>query len=153
MNCKACSKCGKVKALDAFHAAKHHSDGRASQCGSCHNAQTAARQKANPEKVRAKQRKWAKANPEKVRAKQRKWAKANPEKALGMTAAWRKANSEKLRAKERRGRQKLISGYVKKLLKVPGTEISPELLALKREQLETHRLAKQVKQHLKEITK
>jgi hypothetical protein len=60
--------------------------------------------RANPEKVKAKNKVWKKANREKVQQYKDKWTKNNPEKTRAADIAWRKANPEKCRAKNAKRR-------------------------------------------------
>ena len=165
MDCKACTKCGEVKALDAF--ARYKSRRRA-YCKPCGAGATAAWQKANTDRMKGYRAAWAKANPDKVKANNAAWAKANPDKRRAKEAAWRNANPDKRRAKEAAWRnanpdkvkakgaaqtKALTPSYVASTIGVRVADLTPDLLTLKREQIEIHRLAKQVKQHLKEISK
>jgi hypothetical protein len=93
---KRCAKCKEYKERDLFGNNKSRKDGKHHSCKSCHTANCRAWQKANPEKVKEKNRAWQKANPEKVAAKTRAWAKANPEKVKVSNRTWKKANPEKI---------------------------------------------------------
>lgn len=111
-------------------------------------------------------------DPAAARESQKAYRKANKEALAAYNKAYRKANKEALAAhkkvwaatcmKDRRVRfaayakaaaEALTPAYVATTLKIPVSTLTPELLALKREQLETHRLARQVKQHLKDTKK
>jgi 5-methylcytosine-specific restriction endonuclease McrA len=80
--------------LEYFHKHTMTRDKLRTSCKSCTNKANAAYQKANPEKIKAKNDAWVKANPERHRANQLAWSRANPEKKY----AWRKANPEKNKA-------------------------------------------------------
>jgi hypothetical protein len=58
----------------------------------------------NPEKGRAKIKKWAQANPEKERARKNAWAQANAEKVRARKNAWAQANREIISARNRANR-------------------------------------------------
>ena len=112
---KTCTKC-KIEfpaTLEYFHKQGISKDGLRYACKSCTNKSNAEWQKANPEKVKAKNdawiesnlerhkanlRAWAKANPEKKKA----WALANPEKAKAAISKWKKENPHKKRETRRK---------------------------------------------------
>jgi len=78
---KKCTRCKTTKVLDDFYNEPRNSDGKRSECKNCRNLQSKLWAKANPEKVRDKDRRWSKANPEKMRARHLRWRKKNPEKS------------------------------------------------------------------------
>lgn len=166
-DCKTCSKCGEVKALSEFYK-------NCSPCKNCKDLHVAAYRKANPEKAAARNANWRKANPEKVAAAQaayRKKKPENPEKAAARKAAWRKANPENPKERNDRNsawrkknpeklaanrsaygfveRAELRPSYVARMLQIPVSQLTPELLELKREQLLFKRLARDLTQAAK----
>ena len=161
---KTCTKCGEVKALAAFSKDKGKKDGLHGVCKQCRSDAYAAYKKSNPEKFKALKSAWNKANPEKVKAHRVKYYKDNAGKIATRNAAYYKANAEKINHRvaantdtERQRdysakRAAAMSGsYVRNALRIPAAaSIAPELISLKREQLETYRLAKQLKQATKD---
>lgn len=143
---RTCTKCSETKPPDAFR--KWHR-----VCKDCCDAYVKSWKKANPEKARAYEHAWRKANPEKMRASDKSWREVNRERENARQRAWVKANPEKTRARDAKQRAELTPPYVAYLLGIPVAQLTPELLELKRQQIETHRLAKQVKTHLKERRK
>ena len=77
---------------------------------------------------------------------------ANRKKAYATVAAWKKANPEYVKNYATSWRTRLAPSYVSKLLGLRVEDLTPELLALKREQLEIHRLARLAKTTLKELS-
>jgi len=124
--------------------------------------------KANPEKEREGNRKWAKANPEKVREKNRqqyqanaenvrersrKQYQANAENVRERSRKYQKANAEKVRDGNRLQVSNITDAYVKHRIKdqydIPTEEITPEVIAIKREQLKFKRLILNIKKEIK----
>ena len=54
---KQCTKCGKIKGFDEFYKEKTGKNGLQSYCKKCKNAAASVWRKANPEKVKAKNKK------------------------------------------------------------------------------------------------
>ena len=91
---KTCSKCKENKPLDCYYKVGH-------VCKACKCVQAKKIYEANPEKGRARSRKWTQNNPEKKRAREKKYYEANPEK-------WKKrhaANRDKRNARIRHRRK------------------------------------------------
>ena len=105
--------------------------------------------KENPRKMRAYRDVWKKKNPEKVNATRDAWIKANPEKVAATATAYYKANLEKFTARSKAIASEMRPSYIAQRIGLPVAQLSPELLALKREQLATHRLSKQITQAIK----
>ena len=162
---KTCTKCGEVKALDAFHKNSKTKDGHNYKCKPCAISVASAWAKANPEKraindaaYRARhgdkenerKRSYCAQNKDKVSASNKKWRDLNPERCRARSVAWAQTNSEKITAYQKSYRDALKKNYIAASLKIKVSELSPELYELKREQLETRRLAKQLKQATKE---
>lgn len=112
---KACTKCGERKPLSMFYKDKRASDGKASNCKTCHNVLTAAWAKAHVREMNQYSEKYRKEHPEKVAATmaafrranrktmvaiQSRYAKAHPEKMRAKVAAYAKANRHKMNAKK-----------------------------------------------------
>lgn len=120
---KKCTKCGEVKPLDLFYADKRNKDGKQSECKEC---------------TRERGRKWRLENPEKSKERFRKWCLENP---------------EKVREAGRKWRDSLSDGYVTKMMKASGLppeiiEANPELIELKRLQIQLNRKINQKKKEL-----
>lgn len=94
MNSKTCTKCGVAKFVSEFCADKRAKSGVSSRCKSCANAHTAAWQKVNLDKGRARAARWRKANPDKSRASTQKWRDSNRERHLAYKLMWNKENPE-----------------------------------------------------------
>ena len=102
MDHKKCTKCGEVRALDAFGLNCKASDGRQSHCKVCRTAATRKWRTDNPEKKRAADCKYRLANSEKCRATGRKWRAANREKRREVSHKYRVDNREKCRESARK---------------------------------------------------
>lgn len=103
---KTCSKCGKTKALDAFHARRGASDGRRSACKACRSTTAARYYEENGESVRAYAARYRKANLDKVKAACARWRETNPEKTRAYDARYRKEKPEKGKEQNARYRKK-----------------------------------------------
>jgi hypothetical protein len=165
---KKCAKCGEVKPLDLFSNNKTKKDGKQSQCKKCsrelnrkwylENAEKAKEavrkwRLENREKERERARKWSLENPEKARERFRKWYLENAEKARERAREWNLENPDKVREHERKWRDSLSDGYVTKLIKRSALppeiiEENPELIELKRLQIQLNRKINQKKKEL-----
>ena len=98
---KRCTKCGEMKAPDAFSKDARAKDGLFARCKACAAAHTAAYYAANAEKVRFNAAAYRAANPDKVRASAGAWRAANPDKVRAYkgaySVAYRAANPDKVR--------------------------------------------------------
>ena len=171
-DCKTCSKCGEVKAVAefrlhrasckkcalayevAYRKANHEKEAarHAAYRKANHEkvaASQAARRKASHEKVLASQAAYRKANHEKVLARNAAYRKANPKKVAASQAAYRKAIPEKISADNKLYASEMRPSYIAGVIGIKVAQLPPELLALKREQLATHRLPKQITQAIK----
>lgn len=70
---KCCTKCGLVKPLDEFSQERRSRDGRSSACKACRNAAQWARDEANRDAVRERNRLYRQANLDTIRAQQRQY--------------------------------------------------------------------------------
>ncbi len=126
-------------------------------------AQVKAYRDANREKILAKnktperkavlasnKRAWNKANPEKRKAKDRSYYERNSSKISAKNKEWKAANREKVLAFSRKHcaktQQSLPPSRVASYLGLPVTDLTPELLELKRQQLALHRLGRELKE-------
>jgi len=116
------------------------------------SAKKKAYYEANKEKVNAKQKAYYEANKEKVNANNKAWRDSNREKVKAKKKAWRDANREKVNASQRGRRNALHDCYVASFLGMKTHEAPPELINLKREQLELKRLVRKLDQSIHETT-
>jgi len=124
---KYCPKCQQTKDGEAFGKAKERFDGLRGWCKECTNIATAEWQKKNPDKARAKGRRyygnhreeileltrprvreWYRANKDRALANSKEWAANNRAKVNQYSKKWKSANSEAIRisAKEYRSKNK-----------------------------------------------
>ena len=147
---KTCTKCGEVKALDAFHKNSTRKDGICEICKACVQARGKTYRAANSEKIAATAAAYRAAN---IDAEVKRWAAyraANREKQSTYKAAYRLANIEMYRARNSANKENLTPCYIAHVMRIKTSELTPGLYELKREQLETRRLAKQLKQATKD---
>lgn len=110
-----------------------------------------ARRAADIEKVRAERRAWYAANREKCCAQTRSRRAAAKIKTRNRDRRWYSANKDKVKARKQRASTQLLESYVKQKLRRPGDflrpeNFPPELVALKRAQLQ---LKRQIKKTVK----
>ncbi|HVM10694.1 MAG TPA: endonuclease VII domain-containing protein [Acidimicrobiales bacterium] len=74
---KSCLHCGETKPVEAFYRDSAAADGRRPECKSCTAEKRKARYQANREREIARVKRWQQANPERVRAAQRR-VKSDP---------------------------------------------------------------------------
>lgn len=92
---KLCSKCGKIKCLGRMPKRKNKKGEikYTSQCHDCCNERKRAWAAANPDKVKAANRKWQESNPDKA------YVKTHPEEAKAYKHEWYLKNAERQKAK------------------------------------------------------
>lgn len=147
---KACTKCGAVKLLSEFARCKDCRDGISPICRKCRYQQSNDIRKNNREKYLLSERKYREMNIDKVRAQSAAWYLKNKEREAAKKKEWAKNNKEKRREQDRAAAERMNSRYTAKALRMRAAEITPELIALKREQLTIHRLARQLKEKANE---
>lgn len=91
---KRCRKCGEEKSPEAFEPKRW-------QCRSCISKQTMARDKANPERKRARDRKSREKNRDRTREKNASRQRKYYARHFGGSLEWRNANRERFRATRR----------------------------------------------------
>jgi hypothetical protein len=104
----------------------------------------------NAESISAKQKEWAIKNSESIKARQKAYRSLNAASIKDKQNEWWLANSQARREWKREYVEKLSDGYIASILGLKVKEITPELLALKQEQLSIHRLARQLKEKVNE---
>ncbi|KKN21912.1 hypothetical protein LCGC14_0920420 [marine sediment metagenome] len=104
MQTKKCTKCGKVKPLDAFSVHSASKDGKQSRCRVCRNAAKCKWRAANREKLREYNRKYRIDNSEKCGESVRKWRVDNPKKAGEYSRKYRLAHPKRVRETGRKCR-------------------------------------------------
>ena len=136
---KACTKCGAVNLLSEFGTDKRNRDGRRSHCKACRRKDNDAYRRANMDWAAERQLAWANRNRDKCRQFHNAWKDRNKDNVL---------MAEKVRNAEQVA---LASpSYCAGILGIATAELTPELHAMKREQLTTHRLARQLKEKANE---
>lgn len=113
---KRCSQCGSTKAIDDFYRWKEGYDGRTPECADCSKARFSRYAVENAEKIRAYSKRRYAQNPERFRAKARRWRENHPDELAeynkrhysenaeyykSHAKAWRQRHLEYARARDR----------------------------------------------------
>lgn len=100
MEMKTCSRCGETNeaTTEFFYHRNTCKDGLSGVCKTCIKIAAKVWHGANPEKVRAINKKWSAANAEQVKATVKAWHGANSKKVRATSKAWNEANPEKGKA-------------------------------------------------------
>lgn len=130
---KKCSKCGEVKAVELFGKNKTKKDGMQSDCKECAKTAWIGLGLKHKEKI-ATYRANRKLN--------------NPEKVLEGSRKWANNNREKINEKYKKNRDELSDSYVRSTLSMSALSATPELIELKRTQLQIIRLTREIKNEL-----
>ena len=111
---KKCSKCGGVKGLGEFYAAKTGRLGRSADCKQCRRAAVNAYRTANEDVVKQRKRNAYKANPQPYieRARSAYWR--DPAASIAAVSEWRRENPEKQKALNQK-LKKMPSGIAARL--------------------------------------
>ena len=141
---KTCSKCGDVKAFDAFKKI-------GMQCKSCLNEMARKRYEINPERVAANSKKWRQANPEKVIANYLKWEQGNRDKRVAKQKEWAIKNRRKRAQQQSKRdgllRKNLAESYLRNIVsRTTGIEyavVPQALIEVKRKHLQILRKLKE----------
>ncbi len=108
---------------------------------------------ANKDKIKAKDAAYYAANKDKIKERVVAYRAANPDKIKAKDAAYYAKNSDKIKARWAEKIRELKDNYVALRIGLPVKQIPVELLELKRQQLEIHRLNAELNRELKEIRK
>jgi hypothetical protein len=98
----------------------------------------------------ARKKAWNKANVEKNRILNKAWREANPEKARACEMAYLEKSREKRNAIKRKNAENITPLHVAKALRMKVSEVPPDLLELKREQIAMYRLVSKLNQAIDE---
>ena len=134
---KTCTKCGIAKGEEEFVKNKHCKNGIEGICKKCRNDVCKKWRGANPEKSKLYQRSYYKANSEKRKRRSKEWCEVNPEKAKERVSRWIKESDS------------YPTGLISLKYQIPKSEITPEMIRLKKIELENKRLLKQLKNETK----
>lgn len=133
---KRCTKCGEVKPAGLFNTYPH--EGKRyfrSLCRTCQAKQEKKYREENSEKYRERKKRSEARHIEAKRMRQK---------------AWRIKNIEKARAIAKRqgvsAFQRITNSYIANSLKIPVKDLPPEIIELKRQQLQVIRAVKQLKE-------
>jgi hypothetical protein len=146
---KQCSKCGEVKALELF---TQRNDRPISWCRECDLARKKVYREANPEKVKYGFKVWYSANSEKMKATSKAWIETHKDRYKARRKAYREKHYDKEYSRSKIWRENLTDGYVIHRLGIKKAQATPELINLKRSQLELIRLIKKVKHERSKLT-
>lgn len=91
----ACSKCGVIKDESEYHRYRKYSTGYRPDCKACRYLVAKSLRERNPEKHKQQCVAWQKANPDRVKAIQKKHSDANREKRRQLSRKWQKENLAK----------------------------------------------------------
>lgn len=124
---KTCTKCKDEKPVSAFTKDKQKRDGLRPICKICTNEQINAKNRANPERNRAKVKAWKERNSDYVKERAAQWRAENAEHLKNLNAAYRANNKDKclVHGANRRARKRAAVGSVSR-------DIIPKLLALQK---------------------
>lgn len=98
---KRCSKCGNEKTIECFAAHRTTRDRLRPECKACHNLAATQWQRANKEKVAARDKRYKERNRDKLNARRREYYAKAHSKVRATMNAWVEKNREKVRQKTR----------------------------------------------------
>ena len=152
---KRCPKCGESKDLGGFYKERSRPDGLSGWCRECTRAKNRERYAENKDVVLAATAKYRAENKEQLAitraARNARYRAEEPERLKAQAARQYARHKKSLAAKAAEHRSDLSPGYVASTLGLPLPQVTPELLALKREQLLAHRALKALNKTLKDL--
>jgi hypothetical protein len=164
---KTCTKCGEVKAIELFQKRKAGKDGFHTQCKKCVSIRYKAYREANKEALKTYIKAYREANKEALKTCNKAYREANKEaiktydkvrreenteKANISGKLWRKAHPERCRKYGKIKVIKLTDAYIRLRLGMTKEQATPELIELKRTQLQLIRLTREFKNERSKIT-
>jgi hypothetical protein len=154
---KVCTKCGEEKELSEFSKCKRHKSGILNMCKKCCNEKNKKWRGSNPEKAK-QQNNYYKKHPELVKEYKRKWIENNPEKRKLGLKKWRDEHKKEIieaeKIRKSKWREMLGDIYVKDKLRrqinsigldIETSDITPDLIELKRQEIRLKRIQIQLK--------
>ena len=155
---KHCTRCGQVKRCAEFHKHRGTRDGLTKWCKECNKAHALAYRTANLDKVQEKDRLRAAAMTTHAKnAKHKSWRDRNRERVRLYASAEARAlyarNPEKYREISKACAEQMTPAYVAGVMRIKVEELTPGILAPKREQLFICRLSRQLKESVRESSK
>ena len=151
-NCggKVCKQCRVMKPACDYYALKTGKLGLTSRCKSCTAANSKAIRDADPETARLKSKlrnqSWNAHNPEKLRARLKRYAQKHPERVKAYKDKWADKNPSYVKEFQKRRRVKLSDTYVRSVLcnhcSLSFADIPQDLVELQRAYLKLHRSLK-----------
>lgn len=151
---KQCTRCGIIKPSADFPRNKRCTSGTISKCRTCKSdLAKQARLGQNRQAILEKEAKWRELNRDKKAINNKKWVAANPDKVHEQRRRWREQNPDATVRSSLKAREQLARSYVARRLGLAIADAPPEMIDLKREQLQIHRLTKELNEALTEATK
>lgn len=95
---KTCKKCQQLKPLSSFSKNERYADGYVNWCKECHREANRVWYEQNKERNKKRAIEWAKANPDAVKAAQKRHNQKNKEQRAAKNFAWAQANRPKRNA-------------------------------------------------------
>ena len=145
---KKCIKCGEVKPFSEFHKDKSRADGLNNKCKKCVAQYMKAYGTENKRKLKERNKNYRTENKVKEKERNKKYYEENKGKLKERNKKYYEENKEKLKEYQAEHKDKLSDSYIKKLLsknsplKPKDFNDQPELIELKRLQIQTERLWK-----------
>ena len=106
MATRICTKCDTEQPLEAFYKAADALEGRSRRCKTCTKKRVLEWQKANPEKVAARKRRYMARHPDRVRAQEQKYYAKNKRRIIAQAVNWAKENPKAKASAHRKWREK-----------------------------------------------
>jgi len=140
---KKCTKCNKVKPMEEFRLDKSKPDGHYPRCRSCLKED----RYENKERTHTYYIKHKERIISKIRERQRTYPMSSTsyERQLKNGKRWRADNQERVKELAQQAVMELKDFYVAAILRQGGTEVTPETIILKRQQVLMKRTLKQFK--------
>ena len=155
---KKCSKCGEVKLVILF-------SGRGAACKACRAAYAREYLAANRERICQRRRElwingaseraknYRKQHADDINKQKKNYRDANVKRILEKAREYREKNKEKIKQYKLKYVSIVHPWYAASLIGIKLDSLPQEIIELKREQLQIHRIARELKNTVKEIYK
>ena len=141
---RGCNKCGEIKSVDDFHSDKSRKYNLAGICRKCSKYRYLDWYKNNPEKAKIINDRYRRNHLERDKIRHKIYRKNNPEIYRKSTKKYREKNKSKVIEMNMNVVKNVTNGYavgiIKRQFDIPTSEITPDMIMLKKVEIKSKRM-------------